>query len=301
MRGCLSSHLSCYCKIACCELLGSDTGWCSEIFAGGPSPGSTGFPKSPFADTFRNELDLQARDLAALACVSRDVRCAACSDTVWESLFVAEFGAPSPADGLRPGTGAFMAAFGARWAERERRRRQRRCTRVLHLLCGRMLHDPIISVPIYPAWAKSMLVLLQPQWLPRRLFLSGPTLALSFMPALALSLLHTCSLHIIALLDNYRPSSSSVAEMMKCVLLQADVARPKIALSGLRAAPGGAAPILPVRNRGWRLRPPAAAISGLFRVAWQRQRWQRAFWGSRVWLFCITPTPLVGALLIWAL
>ncbi|CAL8468425.1 g7965 [Coccomyxa elongata] len=80
---------------------------------------------------------LQARDLAALACVSRDMRCVACSDTVWEPLFVAEFGAPSPADGLRPGTGAFMPAFGARWAERERRRRQRR----------RMLQDPRLPYP----------------------------------------------------------------------------------------------------------------------------------------------------------
>lgn len=76
-------------------------------------------------------LGLQARDLAALACVSRDMRCVACSDTVWEPLFVAEFGAPSPADGLRPGTGAFMAAFGARWAECEHRRRQRRYTCLL--------------------------------------------------------------------------------------------------------------------------------------------------------------------------
>ncbi len=80
-------------------------------------------------------LGMQARDLAALACASRDLRHVASSEVLWEPLLVAEFGAPSPADGLLPGTGAFMHAFGARWTERERRRRQRRCTFIpFHLL-----------------------------------------------------------------------------------------------------------------------------------------------------------------------
>ncbi|EIE19430.1 hypothetical protein COCSUDRAFT_48944 [Coccomyxa subellipsoidea C-169] len=80
---------------------------------------------------------LQARDLAALACASRDLRHVASSEVLWEPLLVAEFGAPSPADGLLPGTGAFMHAFGARWTERERRRRQRR----------RMAHEPRLPYP----------------------------------------------------------------------------------------------------------------------------------------------------------
>lgn len=71
---------------------------------------------------------LQARDLAVLACVSRDMRHMASSDALWEPIFKAEFGAPLPADGLLLGAGAFMRAFGAQWAERERRRRQRRYT-----------------------------------------------------------------------------------------------------------------------------------------------------------------------------
>ncbi|KAK9915077.1 hypothetical protein WJX75_004436 [Coccomyxa subellipsoidea] len=75
--------------------------------------------------------NLQARDLAALGCVSRDLRHLATSDILWEALFVAEFGAPSPSDGLLRVTGGFKPAFAFRWAERARHRRQRR--RVAHL------------------------------------------------------------------------------------------------------------------------------------------------------------------------
>lgn len=84
-------------------------------------------------------LALQARDLAALGCVSRDLRHLATSDILWEALFVAEFGAPSPSDGLLRVTGGFKPAFAFRWAERARHRRQRRCSFAPSLCCCHVL------------------------------------------------------------------------------------------------------------------------------------------------------------------